>query len=259
MAENTKLSVIIPCYKRHELSVRHLREVLLSSYQPDEAILINDGGDPVLEYMIEAMLKEINYCGRTKIIYSRIEQDILWNYNGACNLAFWISTGDYIAIEDTDHIPERILYERALEFIKNNPDVDRIAYNRKCVDISELNKPLEEWHWTKKWSPNQMVSILKRDAYIRLKGQEERFGGFYGYLCYDWKNRYNNILKIKTMKVDAHYYAIIGDGGEPGLKRGMSPENRRIYKENANSGHPQHPRGVLNFTYSYKVLYERKR
>ena len=50
-----------------------------------------------------------------------------------------------------------------------------------------------------------------------------------------------------------YYYAIL-DGGEPGLKRGMSPENHRLYRENAAREHPQHPNGILNFTYTREIL-----
>ena len=244
-----KLSVIIPAYARHPLTVRHVKESLLSTRLPDEIIVINDGGNPNLREML-LELKPF----KTKVIYTRIEQDILWNYNGACNLGFWISTGDIVIIEDTDHIPTRNLYEETMKFYQEHPECDRLAYKRNCVNIAELAKPMEEWTWQKNWGPNQMVAGLRRDSYIKLKGQDERFGGHYGYMCYCWKNRYNNILKIKTMKANVNYHAIIGDEGEPGLRRGMSPENRRIYRENALREHPQHPNGILNFTYSYEVL-----
>lgn len=243
-----KLSVIIPAYRRHPLTVRHVEECLKSTRLPDEIIVVNDGGDPNLRDMLLEIPRKMD------ILYARVEQDILWNYNGACNLGFWISTGDIFIIEDTDHVPTRNLYEKTVEFFEKYPDCDRLAYNRNCVNISELLKPMEEWTWPKNWGPNQMVAALTRQSYLRLKGQEERFGGHYGYMCYDWKNRYNNILKIKSMKAGVNFHAIIGDEGEPGLRRGMSQENRRIYRENALSGHPQHPKGILNFTYTIEKL-----
>lgn len=242
-----KLSTIIPAYRRHPLTVAHVRFCMLSSRPPDEIIVVNDGGDPCLRDMLIAMPRT---C---KIIYARIEQDILWNYNGAVNLGFWLATGDYVAIEDTDHIPDKDVYKKTLELAREYKDVDRFCFRRKCVDIFELGHDMNEWKFTKVWGANQMVTVMKRQAYIRLKGQDEQFGGHYGYMCYDWKNRYNNILKIKSMGVPAYYYAIL-DGGEPGMKRGMSYENHKLYKENARRGHPQHPAGILNFTYTYEEL-----
>ena len=240
-----KLSVIIPAYNRHPLTIRHVEECMRSTRLPDEIIVVNDGGPENLREMLLALDRKCT------IIYARIEQDILWNYNGAVNLGFWLATGDYVAIEDTDHIPDRDLYERAEKFAKENPDIDRIAVTRKVTQIDELKKPLGEWQWSKIWGPNQMVSVIKRDMYMQLKGQDERFGGHYGYMCYCWKNRYNNILKAKTAKI-GYYFAIIGDEGEPGLKRGMSPENHLIYRENAVRAHVQHPKGILNFTYHFE-------
>ena len=168
-----KLSIVIPCYARHPLSVRHVQECLKSSRLPDEIIVVNDGGTPDLREML------ISIGTTIPITYARIEQDILWNYNGAVNLGFWLATGDYVAIEDTDHIPDRELYKKTLATIEQRPEIDRWCYKRKCVDVSELIKPMNEWIQTKTWGPNQMVTIMKRTAYIDLKGQDERFAGNY--------------------------------------------------------------------------------
>ena len=235
-----KLSAIVPAYRRHELTTRHVEECLKSTRVPDEIIVVNDGGDPSLRGMLPRS---------GNIIYARIEQDILWNFNGACNLGVWLSTGDIIAIEDTDHIPDRNLYKEGLEAF--NGTIDRLAVYRKVVNIGELAKPMEEWVSEKGWGPNQMTSMMTRDLYLKLKGQDERFGGNYGYMAMDWHDRYNNIFHARNGK-GRYYWAVIGDEGEPGLKRGMSERNRRYYKENSVSGHPHHPNGILNFQYSYE-------
>lgn len=235
-----RLSVIIPAYRRHELTTRHVEECLKSTRVPDEIIVVNDGGDPSLRDMLPRS---------GNIIYARVEQDILWNFNGACNLGFWLSTGDIIALEDTDHIPDRTLYEKAVPLFDGT--VDRMAVRRKVTQISELSKPLEEWLWERTWGPNQMTSLITRDLYLRLKGQDERFCGSYGYMAMDWHDRYNNIYHARNAKC-GHYWAIIGDGGEPDMVRGMSKINRQFYKDNSVRNHPQHPEGILKFTYTYE-------
>ena len=235
------LSVIIPAYRRHELTTRHVEECLKSTRVPDEIVVVNDGGDPCLRDMLPRS---------GNIIYARVEQDINWNYVGAVNLGFWLSTGDLISIEDTDHIPDRTAYENALEILKN-PEIDRVAFRRKCVRIEELSKPMEEWNVLKTWGSNQMNTILRRDVYLKLKGQDERFAGNYGWSTYDWVNRYRNILKCKSATTQWGW-AVIGDDGEPGMSRSMSPINHRIYRENAQTEHLQHPQGLLNFTYTFE-------
>lgn len=247
-----RLSCVIPAYRRHPMTVRHVEECLRSTRVPDEIVVVNDGGDPCLkEMLVEALTK---FPGRTsKIIYARVEEDILWNFNGAVNLGFWLSTGDIIAIEDTDHIPDRGLYETALELFDGT--VDRVAVDRRIVDVSQFPLPYEEWEARKVIGPNQMTSLITRDLYLKLKGQDERFCGQYGYMAMSWHDRYNNILKAKTHGLKKPLYiAIFGDEGEPGIQRGMSVINRRFYRETSALGKVQHPQGILNFSYTMERM-----
>lgn len=214
---------------------------------PDEIIVVNDGGNPNLREMLLSLHRT---C---PVTYARISEDILWNYNGAVNLGVWLSTGSVIAIEDTDHIPDPGLYVMALRELERQPDVDRIAPRRLVVNINDvMTKPMREWQAVKTWGANQMVTIIRRDMYLKLKGQDERFARNYGYMAMDWANRYRT-AGIKSAMA-TYYWAVIGDEGEPGLKRGMSPENRRFYRENSLYGRTQHPGGILNFMYEYERL-----
>jgi len=239
-----RLSVVIPAYRRHELTARHVAECIMSTRKPDEIVVVNDGGDPSLRDMVYGLR------GDVPVTYALVEQDILWNFNGACNLGVWLSTGDIIALEDTDHIPDRTLYELAVPLFAGG-DIERVSVGRKKIDISQINKPMEEWVAEKGWGQNQMTSLFTRDLYLKLKGQDERFGGSYGYMAMDWHDRYANIYKARCA-LSKHYWAVVGDEGEPGMSRGMSARNRRFYRENSLRNHPQHPGGILNFTYTYE-------
>jgi hypothetical protein len=99
-----------------------------------------------------------------------------------------------------------------------------------------------------------MVAMLRRDVYLRLKGQDERMAGFYGWMAYDFPFRRDKVLKAKTAKSGEYYWAIFGDEGEPGLQRGLSKHNRAIYHENAVSGKLHSKYGILNFHYHYEIL-----
>lgn len=240
-----KISVIIPTYWNSDLCVAHVRECMNSSVIPDEIIVVNDGGDPELENKLKVL--EL----KTKIIYARINEDITWNYNGACNLGFWLSRGDIISLEDVDHIPLRDAYKNGLGLLKD-PAIDRITFGRNWVAIKDvLEKPFEEWKPYGKLGPNQMVSMFRRNVYLKLKGQDERFCGRYGYMAYDWAFRYRK-LGIQS-KMTGQFY-IIKDAEEKNMVRGMSKINKGFYVENRLADRLHSNYGMLNFTYTYKEL-----
>jgi len=246
-----KLSIVVPAYNRHELTARHVHECLHSTRMPDEIIVVNDGGPENLKELLRG-IHTIQY--RCPIIYARITEDILWNYNGAVNLGFWLASGDIVALEDTDHIPGRKVYEDAVRFFEDpaHKDIERLAFSRGVVEQTELSKPLEEWTVSRNWGPNDMVSVMRRSLYTRMKGQDEKFAGAYGYFAYDWKWRMKK-LDVKSSKIHG-YIAIVGDGGEPALKRGLSPRNRSLLHQNAHRTDGQFSGGILNFNYTVEVL-----
>lgn len=245
-----KLSVVIPAYNRHELTARHVAECLKSSRVPDEIIVVNDGGPANLRDLLSPLVR----LDCPPIIYANITEDIIWNYNGACNLGFWIASGDIVALEDTDHIPGREVYADAVKFFENpaNAKIERLAFSRNVVEQTELSKPMEEWTVSRNWGPNDMVSVMRRSLYVRMKGQDERFARKYGYMAYDWKWRMKK-LGVPSAKIHG-YWAVVGDGGEPVLKRGLSPANRSLLHENAHRTDGQFQGGILNYNFTIETL-----
>lgn len=246
------LSVIIPSYRRPELTAIHVRECMNSTRIPDEIVVVNDAGPESLREMLVALPK------KTRVVYARVLQDIPWNYNGAMNLGVWLSRGNMLALEDSDHIPRREAYDNGMKVLEERKEISRVAFGRHWVELSEvLVKPFEEWTVGNKIGPNQMVSLMRREVYLKLKGQDERFCGRYGYMAYDWVLKYKQVLQLQCA-VSGGYY-IVRDGSEPDMKRGMSSENRRIYRENCNAfdqnrswKHSKY--GILNFQYVYEIL-----
>ena len=175
--------------------------------------------------------------------------------DGAVNLGCWLSTGDVLAIEDTDHIPAYDTYEKGLKVLED-PTNDRVTFGRKVVNLLTCDVyklPREQWTQVSSWGTNQMVGLLRRDVYLRLKGQDEQMCGHYGWMCYDWAFRRDKILKVKSKKTD-YYWAVVGDEGEPGMIRGMSKENRIVYRDNARAGKLHSKYGILNFHFEYEIL-----
>src|SRR3990167_3062129 len=239
-----KLSVCVTAYDHHDLTVIHVRESMNANRTPDEIIVVNDGGE---ESLREKLLALPRIC---PIIYARILEDIPWNYNGACNLAVWLSTGDYLAFEDNDNIPLRDFYDQALALFKANPALGRICAKKRKV-IKDISLPFEQWEVVNSIGPNMGTAMIPREVYLRVKGMDERFAGEYGYMYYEWKHRLMHVAKVGFEAVGEYYYS---PDGQSDLKRSNSWRNLRLLRENGEKGCLQPPGGILNFHYQYETF-----
>lgn len=237
-----RLSTLITAYNQHPVTIVHIRECMNSTRIPDEIVVVNDNGTPDLLNMIKALPR------KCPIHYARVNEDIEWNYTGARNLGFWISSGDYVCIEDNDQIPFPDFYEQALKMFKERPEVGRIcACERALIPLEDaLNKPREEWSVIKKKTYHRDTNMLPRSVYIKLKGCDERFAGRYAWACSDWRRRLDR-AGVMTDNV-GRFYAI-HKGDTLGLERRKSYVNYELAREK--DGHIQSPKGVINFTYDY--------
>lgn len=236
-----KISVIIPTYWNSDLCVVHVRESMNSSLVPDEIICCNDGGDPALRDKLFSLPRKCS------VIYAKIHEDIPWNYGGVCNLGIWLSRGDFLTIEDVDHIPLRDAYKNAVQILDEHSEISRVGFRRQWVSkIEVLSKSFEEWNPYGGLGTNAMVAMYRRELHLDMRGQDERMRA-YGWLAYDFKNRMDK-LNVKASITNGFY--IVKDGEEPNLQRPMSVENRRIYKENINRNHVHDSTGILRFQFS---------
>lgn len=247
--ENKRLSVLISAYSDHPVTVAHVRECMNSIRVPDEIIVVNDHGDPSLREMLIQLPK------KCPVIYAYIIDDIPWNYTGARNLAFFISRGDYIAIEDNDHIPRANWYEEALKVFVERPWVDRVyGEDRWKVSRDEVGKPIGEWQRQGKRPYHRDTCVMKRENYLLVKGYDERFAGAYAWACTDWRRR-NERAGTKYEFANSNYWVVIDgerEGGVKNLIRRRSYRNYGFAREK--DGHIQSPKGIINFTYTIENL-----
>ena len=237
-----KISVIITAYDKHNVTVAHVRECMNVDVTPHEIIVVNDGGDPSLEKMLEVIPR------KCPLIYARIKEDILWNYNGACNLGAWIATGDYLMFEDNDNIPTKTVYKQMLDVFKEKPEIGRITgVKRMEIEQQDLDKPSEEWVQRGGRGPNMGTAMIRRDIYMKIKGQDERFCGRYGWMYYDLRAK---LLRL-TQFTKAGYFWFVRDA-QSNLDRKTSSKNFGIYRRNARGELSQSPEGIINFTYAIK-------
>jgi len=198
--QEEKLSVIISAFNEHKITVVHVRECMNSTLMPDEIIVVNDNGTPDLKKMLLQL--EL----KTKVVYARINEDIKWNYTGARNLGIWLSTGEYISVEDNDHIPMPDFYKLAWD--KLHQGYDRIKTEKRRVISKEdiLTKPPEEWITLNSRPPHQDTVVLRRTMLLKVKGYDERFAGAYGWCSTDARRRF---LTAKAKDANAGYQWVV--------------------------------------------------
>jgi len=238
---NEKISVLISSYNKNDLVAIHVRECMNSTRIPDEIIVVNDGGTPDLRDKLSALNK------KTKILYAEIlPPKIPWNYTGARNLGIWLSKGDFISMEDDDHIPHKDFYTECLKTFEEHPEFGRIKSNKRWVVQIEdvLNKPVEEWKITGSRIPHRDVAMYRREVLLKIKGYDERFAGEYGWCCTDICRR---LIRSNIIEGNAGYqYVVFSE-----KTRGLSYRNFKLSKIQQGT---QSLSGILNFTYKYEYL-----
>lgn len=243
---NMDISSIVTSYDKPKVTAVHVREVMNSTVLPKEIIVVNDGGDDSLLEMLKALPK------KCPIIYAKIREDIPWNYNGACNLGVWLSSGEILAFEDTDNIPHKDCYQDSLQVLGEYPEVGRVIGRiRHDISSDQLEKPQEEWEVTGSRGPNQGSYLIRREIYLSLKGQDERFCGRYGWMYYDWRRRLLGKAKTKFSEGGIYYYVT---DAQCGLSHKNSPQNYGYLRQNTKMEHLHNEHGILNFTYEIERL-----
>ena len=239
-----RLSLVIPAYDRFEITVCHVREAMNNTRPPDEIIVVNDGGDPKLKEMLQTIEK------KTKLIYARINENIHWNYMGACNLGFWLSTGDFVAFEDNDNIPSNDLYECQLKYLDEHSNIGRLNGGKRwCISETQLANPSSEWVMESKRGPNMGTCVMRRELYYKIKGYDERFSGNYGWMYYDIRVK---LLPFTDFGRAGNYWYI--KDGQSKLDHKVSSINWNIFRKNRKLGILQSPEGLLNFSYEVEIL-----
>ena len=234
------LSILISAYNAHDVTKVHVRECMAGTVMPDEIIVVNDGGTPNLrDKLLELDIK-------TKLIYATIKEDIPWNYTGARNLGLFISRGDFISIEDNDHIPMKDFYELCLNKFKESPETQRIRTCKRRVVSKEdvITKPVEEWVKMGNRPSHQDVSVNRRELLLKLKGYDERFAGEYGWCATDLKRRLRR-AGVEAVEV-GYQYVVFSE-----KTRGLSSRNWRLARTQDDT---QSPMGILNFKYTVETL-----
>lgn len=117
------LAVILSVY--HKEKAKYLEEALTSvfnqSYTPNEVILVKDGPlNDELDCVIDSFSKL-----HSELIILPLDKNR--GLAHALNVAIRSTTADYIARMDTDDVSKYVRFEKQINYLNNNPDVDCVG------------------------------------------------------------------------------------------------------------------------------------
>lgn len=116
---NTKVSIIMPSYKRsQEFFARAIQSLLAQSYQNIEIVVVDDNAKPEHKEYRQALVEYIEELSSDKIVYVQNEE----NLGGALsrNVGIEHSSGEYITFLDDDDRYLKDKIKNQLEFMKEN-------------------------------------------------------------------------------------------------------------------------------------------
>lgn len=110
--KNYRVSVVIPTYNRAKTLKRALDSVFAQTFKPFEVIVVDDGSTDLTSKLLD------EYSDRVKVIYQKNS-----GVSSARNIGVKNSTGDWIALLDSDDSWKRDKLKKQIEFHRENLDV----------------------------------------------------------------------------------------------------------------------------------------
>lgn len=176
-----KFSVLMSVYKNDE--PEYLKDALKSIYdnqtvKPDEIVIVFDGMLTEELYMVLDDFKK----GKENIVFY-YPQECNKGLGEALKIGTSYCTGDYIFRMDSDDISCPTRFEKQIDFLKHNKDIDVLGTDiaEFYTSINEINKRVRACpakhedivKMAKKRNPMNHVSVcMKKDALIKCGGYE---------------------------------------------------------------------------------------
>lgn len=121
-----KVTVIIPCFNRESYIRETIDSVLNQTYEPIEIIVIDDGSTDGSRDVLESY--------KDKIILLEHPGRVNRGQSAAINLGLDQSSGEYIAILDSDDLFLKDKIKIQVEFLDNNLDIGLVYSNGYYID-----------------------------------------------------------------------------------------------------------------------------
>lgn len=132
--EEGLVSVVIPCYNAALFIEDCLNGLLFQTYKNMEVIIVNDASTDHTQQLVEKWVEN------TKPFFKTIICNLPVNtgFAGAITTGYFMSSGEYIAVNDADDISHPLRLEKQVDFLLKNLDYDLIGTN--YVSFDDFNK-----------------------------------------------------------------------------------------------------------------------
>jgi len=150
-----KVSVIIPCFNREHFIAATVNSVFAQTWPNIELIVVDDGCTDGSRKILESYghrLTILEHPGRANR-----------GQSAAINLGLRYSSGDYLAILDSDDLfmPEKI--EKQVLFLEAKPEIGLVYAN--CIYIDENGKEICKMHYGNHGPPKGPEQVLEDCCY----------------------------------------------------------------------------------------------
>ena len=140
--EEGVVSVVIPCYNASIYIRDCLNGLLYQTYKNIEVILVNDASTDNTMNVVEQWIEDSNPT--FPIILCNLPVNT--GFAGALTIGYFMSSGEYIAVNDADDISHPSRFEKQLDFLLKNPDYDLIGTNYQVFNDGDKKRGKEaEW------------------------------------------------------------------------------------------------------------------
>jgi glycosyltransferase involved in cell wall biosynthesis len=168
---NDLISVIMPVLNAEEYIIDSINSILNQTYENFEFIIIDDGST-------DNSANKIRMFSDPRIsFYSRHNEGLI----NQLNFALSLSKGKYIARMDADDLCDASRFERQVEFLENNKNIQLVGSNYFYIDKNGkiiIEKRFPEWHDDIEFMMPVTASILHstmfvyRDNIIKINGYD---------------------------------------------------------------------------------------
>ncbi|MDN4493191.1 glycosyltransferase family 2 protein [Ureibacillus aquaedulcis] len=211
--EEGLVSFVIPCYNASLYIEDCLNGLLSQTYKNIEVILVNDAStDNTLE-IVEQWIEN------TKPPFPTIVCNLPVNtgFAGALTTGYFMSSGEYIALNDADDISHPARVEKQVEFLLENPEYSLVGTNYKAFSDGKKEDG-KEADWLYYGDSIRKIyglgkhcvchgTILFRGKYFDLFGGPTR--RIKGAEDYEFIVKFLNAnLKIENLKEVLYYYRL---------------------------------------------------
>lgn len=208
------ISVVIPCYNASFYIEDCLNGLLSQTYNSIEVILVNDCSTDNTLRIVEQWIDNSNPS--FPIIICNLPVNT--GFAGALTIGYFMSSGEYIAVNDADDISHPTRFEKQIDFLMKNPEYDLIGTNYRVFMDGEVNKMGKEADWLHYGDSIREIYALGKHCVchgtILFRGRVfDQLGGptrrIYGAEDYEFIVKFLNAkLKIDNLKEVLYYYRI---------------------------------------------------